>query len=167
MSDDVTIDLNGFRITGEGSGRGITDEGTERQNVVIRNGSLSGFLEPIIMMGDRVQVHDVRTSGGQRGIHVMGEGAIVTGSHVTNAQWSGIAVFTKAIVRNNIASNNGLEGVFAGQASLVSGNNAVSNGSGIRVICPGALIGNVAIHNDSNIDPIGAGCTMANNTPTL
>src|SRR5262245_63275897 len=43
QADFVTIDLNGFVITGNGTGVGITDVNVERRGVTVRNGTLTGF----------------------------------------------------------------------------------------------------------------------------
>ena len=45
----VTIDLNGFRISGAGSGNGISDGNTPRKMTAIRNGSISNFNSGIRM----------------------------------------------------------------------------------------------------------------------
>jgi hypothetical protein len=42
-ADEVGIDLKGHSIKGAGTGKGITDDGISRRDIVITNGSISNF----------------------------------------------------------------------------------------------------------------------------
>ncbi|MGH9900357.1 MAG: hypothetical protein ACRD68_00800, partial [Pyrinomonadaceae bacterium] len=42
-ADNVTVDLNGFTITGDGTGKGITDGGAQLKNITVRNGGVTNF----------------------------------------------------------------------------------------------------------------------------
>src|SRR5258708_7018561 len=49
QADNVTIDLQGHTITGNGTGNGITDGGRSDQNIVIANGTVQSFGGAIIV----------------------------------------------------------------------------------------------------------------------
>ena len=42
-TSNITINLNGYTIRGEGSGAGITEGGAELENLRVRDGTISGF----------------------------------------------------------------------------------------------------------------------------
>jgi hypothetical protein len=61
-ADDVTIDLNGFRMAGGGPSTAIDDTGSH-QRLEIRGGTISGFGDGISMLtSNHVIVRDVRST---------------------------------------------------------------------------------------------------------
>lgn len=154
-ADNVTIDLDGYTITGDGTGFGIWDGDTARQNTTIRNGVITNFGTGIDLSGG--------TTPSSRSVVER-----VRAVQNTNA---GIRSGSNSIVRDNIASDNGNRGIFARGGSLITGNVANNNaGFGIGADCPSNIIGNTATGNGgSNILTItpagGAVCTLHNNNP--
>lgn len=86
----VTLDLNGFTITGAGGAtRGITDDSVARSRVAIRNGNITGFPAGIrLQVSNRVTVQEVTADPGPGGL------AIVVGPY--------------SRVQRNTSGNNGL-----------------------------------------------------------
>jgi len=157
-ADDVTLDLAGFRLMGDGTGgkSGITDNGILRRNIAIRNGTIQGFAHRGIDLAssDQIKVEEVRvhtnggggifgrtlgivkdcvvTANGSDGI-VMGE-AVLTGNTVTHNAGSGIGGGTESTLTNNTASFNGGDGIVVGGHSTLTNNTASFNtGRGIRL----------------------------------
>lgn len=173
-ADFVTLDLNGFTLTGSGSGTGIFNGGIGRLGTVIRNGSVTRFFQ-----GIDISLQAEETTSSSEVEHVrafkntgtgiaVGEHAIVHDT-ITFENPLGLSVGNNAVVTGNLALRNGNIGIAAGPNSLVSGNAAANNlGIGIFVQCPSNVIGNMAAGNagnNANIFEIGSDCTFANNNP--
>ncbi len=163
-ADDVTLDLNGFSITGvttcsrndvgggdfdticadTGSGDGIAVTGAR---VVIRNGTIRG-------MGN-YGVHD--TFGGPA--------VRVEGVTVTENGNSGIRLFAEGIVRNCRALRNGVDGISAPNSSIIADNLSVQNGSaGILATGVGEVIrGNTVVENDTDGIAVSADAVITQN----
>jgi len=124
LSSNVTIDLNGFTIsgpvtcTGSGSfiscgastGKGIS--GGAIQNITVRNGTVVGFGTGISLNG---------------GAFVEGTNYLVEEIHASGNQGEGI-VAARGVVRRNTASLNGGDGINAVN-STVTENVACDNGA--------------------------------------
>lgn len=131
-SDFVTIDMNGFSITGpadcssrpctpRGTGRGIQagDEPSRRSyfNIVIRNGTIQGMgATGIDIYGDAITIEDMTLranaetglacyrSGNQRSVRVRNNHILLNG-------WHG-ALVENGVVVGNTASSNGNIGLW-------------------------------------------------------
>lgn len=102
----VTIDLNGFQVTGvAGSLDGIT---TSFDALTVCNGSVAEW--------------------GQRGIRSGGLGTIVRDVQVVACGGNGISVFTNSVVVGCVATLNGGTGIDVGTASVVEACAASGNG---------------------------------------
>ncbi len=119
----VTLDLNGFTITGPGTGTGIGIHGAPTNGYpststnVVSNGNVTNFGS-----------HGIQFDSGNRieGVHSFGNGG--EGIHVSNGN----------IILNNTVNNNGSNGIHIGNASTVIGNVvAVNGGKGIIEGYPG------------------------------
>jgi parallel beta-helix repeat protein len=154
----VTINLGGFTISGNGTGRGIWDgldiAGT-RLGVAIRGpGTIQNFATGI----------DLRQT----------TGAVVTGVRVSRNAGRGMDIGQGSLVRGNVADRNGPEGTQPGgiavaRNSLVAGNTASENlGFGILVSGASAgnslVTGNTASHNSSTGLAVAAQSAISNNT---
>ncbi len=138
----VTLDLNGFRITGTGFGTGIHDGDVNRRGVAIRDGTISNFN-----IGVRL---------------IASTEIILEGLRAFDNYDAGIAAGLNSIVRNNVVSQNGYVGLRVFAYSLVEGNVVQGTTSvGLYVDCPSSVLGNSA----STIQLDLEGCTAANNTP--
>jgi len=148
---DVTIDLNGFRITGNGS-VGIN---AVKDDVTVENGTVTGFGTGV----------DVGFLGIVRNVHadVDGDGIIVglnslvkgcTANNGTDATGSGISAGGVSVISGNTASGNANDGIdCAANACVISSNTANANKStGINCKGSGCLIsGNTVYNNKTGI----------------
>lgn len=161
-ADRVTIDLNGFSITGPTTCTGIpvqsctptgTGSGIESSNasIVVYNGMIQG-------MG----AHGVYLHGADKKYRVENVYVINNGSN-------GIYLFTSRgnTVTGNKAVLNGSRGIDAAFASVVTGNVADGNGEqGIVANHNSAVIGNIAVENGSFGLGMGDGAGYVNNVLT-
>ena len=172
-ASDVTLDLAGFTIFGSHAGSGITDLGTGRSLIVVRNGAVVGFKVGIalgasnnvqidrmlvsgntndgINGGQYAEVHHTRShSNGGNGV-VLGGDSEVTDSRTSANLLRGIVVGQQARVIGNLSNNNTGTGIATLDRAMVSGNQASSNkGDGIAVGTGADIIGNTANLNKGN-----------------
>jgi hypothetical protein len=157
-SINVTLDLNGFSISGPttcsftacsptGIGMGIDTRFpslTLLGGPTVLNGTVQGMGSTGINLGTSV-------ASRVEGVQAIGNGEI------------GIAA--AGIVRNNIVSSNGLIGIEARNA-VVSGNQVVGNFlDGLVVDCPSNVVDNAFLFNVSNnLIMHGSGCNLSNNS---
>jgi hypothetical protein len=139
----VTIDLNGFSITGNGS----VGVNAAVGDVTVENGTVTGFSTGI----------NVGASGIVRNVHA-------------DANGSGITVGNNSVVEGCTANNStGASGAAISCAGVcvISGNTASGNGKldGIDCVGNGCLISNnTANANTTGIDCKGTGCLISGNT---
>ncbi|HEX9669496.1 MAG TPA: right-handed parallel beta-helix repeat-containing protein [Thermoanaerobaculia bacterium] len=162
---NVTIDLNGFHITGPGKGNGTgmgvrSDTPTTHDNVVVRNGKISSWGSVCVHLpGHANRAEQLIVSHcGNDGIFV-GRASVVTASQVS---FSGSGVNTddgSIVSENTLYSNDGM-GIFtSGDAPgplggvAVLRNNCRLNGIGIKVKGSGSRVeGNVVSQNSVGMD---------------
>ncbi len=156
VTDDVTLDLNGFSIIGPGAGQG-TGINTwpptitfPAAHITILNGTVRSMYEGILCAYD----------------------CIVQGIHARKNILNGIRVFGFSLVTGNVADFNGTYGIVAGQQGNTLKHNVVSNnGIGLGADCPSSLLGNTAFQNKQDIstfDNSGApsnNCNRSQNLP--
>lgn len=183
-ADNVTIDLGGHVLAGDGTGEGIkvSFAGAFRSNVAVRNGTVTGFGDGVALFGVvDARVSDVRAlSNGGTGIRV-DKGSTVTGCTAAENGDNGIQTETGSTVTGNTARNNGQAGIRVNALSTVAGNTAMENGSvgihvfnnggtvtgntasfndnvGLSILCPSNVIGNTALFNSGgNLILAGSG----------
>lgn len=150
-ANDVTIDLNGFKITGSRTGiditvnDGITDSDVNRSGTDIRNGTIANFSFGIRLYAST----DNR----------------VEQIHARDNIFVGIQLGMNSLVSGNIASGS-QSGIFAGSKSLVTGNITHDNSFyGIITDCPSNVLGNTAASNFYDDIFVGVDCTRSNNSP--
>ncbi len=155
QTNNVTIDLNGFKIGGLAAGPSTWATGIyafQRKNITIRNGSIRGFMQGINLLDDHPYttssghlVEDIRADGNTfRGILTLGTGNLIRNNQVINTggstvQNSAFGIYMSGpnnIVRGNIVNTTtGTTGVASGvvlsqsDASLVK-DNLVTNTTG-------------------------------------
>jgi hypothetical protein len=131
-SDDVTLDLMGFRLSGGGiSGANYAIFMNGRKNVEIRNGILSGWLEGIwepSTSGLRHRVINMRVENMTDGIYLNGRGHLVKGCSVGDCSGNGIYL-AGATASGNVVTNCGF-GINLIAAGNVIGNMVETNASG-------------------------------------
>jgi hypothetical protein len=167
-SNGVTIDLNGFEISGPvtctgvgsavsctpaGTGRGINAQGTER--VTVRDGRVRGFAEYGVFAQSGAQIRQVTAqSNGGTGVQV-GDRSIVSGSIAHQNGNYGIGVNNGSVVERSASSGNRVHGILAAFGSSVVGSAAYQNGDrGIWVEFGCVARDNSAYQNEG--DGIGA-----------
>lgn len=143
-ANNVTLDLNGFRIEAGLAFHGITDEGQARYGIVVRNGSISGF---------------------QTGIELTASSVMISGIRAAGAAGTGISVGPGSMVFESVSFDNG-HGIFAGQHSIVSRNSVFGNKfMGIWTLDAAIVDGNSAARNGNNgILCAGGRCRISSNT---
>jgi parallel beta-helix repeat protein len=143
-ADDVTLDLKGFSLIGDGTaGRhGIVIDGNYK-NITIRNGTIKNWggngIEAESATRCRAENLRVRGNGGS-GIHLPGDYQVVSNCTASDngedasVTVSGICAGMGSRVTGNAAIGNGHDadedvyGILVGEGSTVSGNTAHMNG---------------------------------------
>jgi hypothetical protein len=159
-SDDVTIDLNGFTVSGPtrcagagttlvctptGLGRGI--DAIVNTQLRLLNGTVRGFASTGILTGDRAYVARVMA---------------------THNRLGGIDVLNMSIVRDSTSAYNGLNGIDANQGSVVTGNASYSNAlDGFLVGRGSSIIGNTSRNNGRNGIWAQQACVVRDNAVSL
>jgi parallel beta-helix repeat protein len=173
---DVTLDLNGFAITGpvtcSGAGGGLSCgpasisgqgvAGTTRTTV--RNGSVRGFSGNLFFTSSFNRIENVTvTDSADYGI-ITGTDSIVSGCIATRAFGGGILASSGSVIEGNVTSGNKLDGINTVQ-STVRGNTARGNGDeGIYANAASAVIANTAITNGGDGIGVAGAATVAHNT---
>ena len=169
-ANNVTIDLNGFTLTGlSGALSGIVTDGGDYRDIVIRNGTIKSFDYGIKLDrndGNDVVVENMQvidndtgglyiTSGHIRNCVVRGNGGvgiwgtsdtIIEGCTVANNDSTGIFVNTGSIIRDCIIRSNFNDGVHVGSRCIVRDNVISGNGiatgdrAGVQVVGNNSLI---------------------------
>jgi hypothetical protein len=188
-SSNIYIDLNGFAISGSGTGEGIVAS-SAIQGVTLRNGTVRGFAVGVSLGGSGNFVEDVRVENNTDTGMFLGSGSIA--SHViVQGNWQDGAILSTACTfKDSSVRANGnsptSKGLSAGPGSTVTGNTFLANtgiglfgstggtvisntvtdtlGTGVSVICPSNLQQNTATSNtSSNLTLAGSGCLSVNN----
>lgn len=112
---DVTIDLNGFMLSGlTGSHEGITTT-VSGSRITIKNGTVTGFGVSGVNLASAtsVQVRDVTSSGNHTGISVGADSSVVS-CRADHCYVSGFAVGDRCTVTGCVSSSNLQNGFTAG-----------------------------------------------------
>ena len=161
-ADHVTIDLNGFLVSGPvicsgAPGSIVCDPGTGRgvastsRNVSILNGSITGFAAGGVVLGDDATVERLRVAeNGGDGISVAML-STVAHSRATDNAGSGIVAGDDSVVSGNAASFNNGFGLDLGVGAAYQDNVINSNAGG-------SADGGVAL-NDNICDSVSCACT--------
>jgi hypothetical protein len=132
---DVTIDLNGFTISGATS-TGVralpAAGGATAQRLRVRNGTITGFsLRAIHAVGERNVIENMRLVSNGSGV-LTGHGSRVRNSTIASNGGFGIFCGDNCLIEQNVISGNGTGVVFEPSLfgrglGLVLGNASVSN----------------------------------------
>jgi hypothetical protein len=140
---NVTIDLNGWKLGGQGAGLGTQAKGIEssQANITVKNGTIRGFESGVVLHGRGSVVQDLLLDQNTfRGIYVAGQGAMVehnqvvaTGGSTVQTYVEGIAVFgAESVIDGNLVT--GLSGskvcgicINDGDCSTVRGNSVTAS----------------------------------------
>jgi len=160
-TDDVTLDLNGFAImrTANGGGEGIS---SDKGNIRIRNGTITGFGGPGIHINLGASVEGVRSIDNVIGFNLEGVGSTVRNCVAANNSSHGILI-QGATATGNITVGNGGNGIVAYQTNVITENNASGNtGDGIHAY-------GSTVRNNTSVGNTGRGifcsaCSVIANT---
>jgi hypothetical protein len=156
-SDDVTIDLMGFKISGPGSssnGSGINlwDGAKAHKNVEVRNGTLNGWNYGLTdnNNGYRNRAINLRIENCYAGINLGGSsgGNLVKGCSVDGGGGNGIYVNGGVASGNTVINCVSASGII-GYGTIFSGNTASNCSTGIYSSGASSIIGNTVVTNGS------------------
>lgn len=182
-ADFVNVDLNGFVISGNGTGAGVTESlSVGRRGITVRNGVITGFQGAVALLhstdvtieninatgntfdaiaaGDKASVRNsIVTGNGGTGMR-LGQRSFAGGNSVDENVGSGIIVDIGGNVAGNTVGRNQLSGIVASEGALIVNNVSRNNtSSGIVVDCPSAVISNTTSNNlVDNLHLVGGAC---------
>jgi hypothetical protein len=105
-ADHVTLDLNGFSVVGPNSGTGIGIDAAARNNVVVKNGTVTAMGGTGVEVGTNSRVEGVRSIQNRgRGIRA-GDGSVVIGCTASGNLLQGLTLTQKAHASANTSFNN-------------------------------------------------------------
>jgi hypothetical protein len=162
-ASNVTIDLNGFSITGNChvvilrcAGTAITDGGIARRGVTIRNGRLTNYVLGInLAASNAIRIENMDVIGMVSDAIDGGLYTSVNNTHALNNGLNGISLGDNAIVTNSSANGNGSTGITVGANAIVT--NSSANGNGYVTGTGTELIGHAGI-------VAGTGALISGNT---
>lgn len=188
-ASNIYIDLNGFAVTGAGTGKGITADSSIR-GVTIRNGTVRGFAVGVSLGGHGNVVENVRVENNTDTGMFLGAGSIANHMVVQGNWQNGAILSTACTFKDSSVRANGnsptSRALSAGPGSTVTGNTLWANtgiglfgstggtiisntvtdtiGTGISTICPSNVQQNTAVSNTSNNFILaGEGCLLVDN----
>jgi hypothetical protein len=161
---NVTIDLNGFTILGDGTGSGVRGVGTF-EGLTVRNGTIKNFNVGLNLFGNTMLIEKmvlIRNTGtGLTAVeNIIVKDSIFTGNLV------GLSVGEGSVLIGNIVNFNSSDGMLViGAGTTVINNSARRNGGrGMVVECASDVIGNTVTNNSGgNLFLRGSFCNSNNN----
>ena len=165
----VTLDLNGFEMTGVRTADvffdGVRVDAAGYKNISVRNGTLQDWssdgIDFVSFSPTNCLVTDVRTySNSERGIAV-GENSLVTSCTSSFNSSDGIALSFTCVASNCVVSNNGRDGINGSVNNTVSHCTANANGiDGIGAGINSQVTACVSYDNTENGFSIGSGASI-------
>jgi len=161
-NDFITIDLNGFVISGTKGGSGVVElRATPFRGVTVRNGTIIGFAQAIFLPNSAgLTVERIRAFANTGDAIVAGNNATVRDSVAIGNGGTGIRLGQTALVVGNTAEENGFTGILVGIGGNIVGNTVGRNkGSGISTVEGAMVVNNVSRNNA--VDGIFMDCPSA------
>jgi hypothetical protein len=156
QSTDVTLDLNGFRISGGPAGGTLATNGRYGvyglgDRFTVKNGTIGAFATAGVWARNRA----FTVADAVRVVNCAGTGIDVAQSSV-------------ATIRNSVVASNGLIGIYCGHDCHVESSNVARNGSRGVFLLSGTAFGNTITRNgDGGIFIVPGGTAgVGNNTVT-
>ncbi|GAB4171771.1 MAG: hypothetical protein Kow0020_06620 [Wenzhouxiangellaceae bacterium] len=144
-ADNVSIDLNGFSLTGPAScsgssvvctntGTGIGINASSRENVRVYNGTVRGMGQDGIVVGGSAWLEALNiVENGRDGVIAASPGSVLRRLSVRENGRDGVVLgFGSSYIMDSVMYNNGSEGVFGGFCG-----NIVSSGNDSGDACSG------------------------------
>jgi hypothetical protein len=145
-ADHVTLNLNGHRISGAGGNNGVFSNNV---GVVVENGSVVNFNIDVQLQGNSSRVINLRASNAAAtGIVINGANSVISGNRSFGNVGHGMfgnGAGSQYI--NNVLQGNAGSGIDAEDASVISGNKALSNGT-YGIVFTNSLGGSVTVTNN-------------------
>ena len=126
----VTIDLNGFSITGPGSSAPIGINASAVFGVSVENGTVDGFNTGL-QLGGQAIVRNVHADADTFGI-VLGAGSLIQGCTATGDTQYGIRVGGATVISGNTV-NGGNNGISCNGSGCLITYNSIDNNSGAGI----------------------------------
>jgi hypothetical protein len=136
QTNDVTLDLNGFAMTGASvSGNGITASASGTVNTVIRNGTLRNWSNGVLDLNgycdlERLRIYACQYNAGN-GIYIGDHCAVKNCSAIFNSD-AGIQVGNDCALTDCLVCSNSI-GIFGLRGCVLNGCHATTNVVGIDV----------------------------------
>jgi len=165
-ASNVTIDLMGFTLAGDGSGSNIGIYINNVSNVEVKNGTVTNFSRGIYSFGSTANSSRIKNiQAVANTLHGIQLSMLSIVDHCTAAENTsmGINVGVGSIVTNNKVHNNN-NGINAGFGSTVTNNTAYNNDTGIYTYQGSTLTNNTASYNRGYGIYTNQGSTVTNNT---
>ncbi len=147
-ASNVTIDLNGFSITGAVIGGGGIDAQPGTVGTTVENGTVTGFGTGV-QLGSNSIVKSVHAdSNYNAGIYITSNNGLIEGCTANSNTQNGAILGNNGVIEGSTANSNGSNGILCtGYGCAISGNTASGNNTGISV-----STGSLIVHNtiDSN-----------------
>jgi parallel beta-helix repeat protein len=150
-ASNVTIDLNGFSITGPGTTSGAPNGINAQQvGVTVENGTISGFGLGVAI-GNNGIIRNVHADANAFGISAGSNGVIegCTANNSTSVSGFGIYCSAACTISGNTVNGN-LEGIECAGSGCVIFNNTADNTKADGIVCSGSgclVSGNTAFNN--------------------
>ena len=167
-ADFVNVDLDGFVVSGNGTGSAFV-ESAARNGFSLRNGVVTNFGGGVAMPASGSMVIDRMIFTGNTGVAIRAGTAITVSNSRINNNGGGMILGQRAVVTGNTVNQNTNEGITADLGSSVIGNTVGLNGqsgislnegglvvnnlsrnnraSGVAMICPGTAVSNTLTNN--------------------
>jgi hypothetical protein len=167
-TSNVTLDLNGFTISGPYvcNANGCTGSSNSvgvlawQGDTVVQNGFIKGFF-----VGTELQmgiVQNINVSSSYYGIYA--SEATVRVNTTTSCAWAGIYAFN-SVVTENTSTQNGSMGIMSEQSSVINNIATYNVGYGL-LITSGPYTGNTFNGNGTDVAPSGSATSSKNNSCT-
>jgi len=162
-SNDVTIDLNGFTMTGvPGAFSGVGHSVQSYRNVTVRNGTLIGWANGIAITGAGNRVEAVRTSESVAvGIFLSTNGVIESCTATDNGT-NGISVSNGCVVRGCTSYLNDSAGIASSGSATITECSAYSNAIGFNIGLGSTVIGCSARDNTADGFVVSSASVVSN-----
>lgn len=172
--NDVTLDLNGHKIQGPGTGTGNGIYAENKYSITLRNGRVWGFGRGIFLESS-VQHPSLRGAGhlieGIQALNNMSSGIYIHAGTVidciaNNNENTGIFAYNAMLV-NCTANNNGGNGIHAGYSMVSNSSSNYNEGHGIYVDSSTAKENNARNNGGYGIETGGVGNYIYRNAAVL
>ena len=160
--DKVSVDLNGFTLTGPGKAAGSTGSGirilSTHYNIAVRNGTVRDWRYAGVYGSGTTVSHfeDLRCyNNGLQGVYVGDQNIVHNNICVSNGE-EGIRSGFSCLVTGNLCKYNTADGIFAINSTVTGNHCAENGGDGIRVMTYCQVRNNTCVGNGQS-EADGAG----------